>query len=136
MQLWHLTSDACRVPMCASAGEHVVLNIGTWPIERGQSVRVAYAVTHADGASEGGEAAAAWSHHAGANSYGHAGLGPFCDGDRVRYVLRSSSPAGAVAGPASIFMSGRSFASRCSGTSTSRGTGTVHRARRGTCQQV
>lgn len=106
MELWHLTPDAPRVPTRASAGERVALGIGTWPIEPAQSVRVAYVVTHADGATEEGEAAAVWSHNAADNSYWRAEFGPFRDGDRIRYALHGASPAGRVPGPVFAFRVG------------------------------
>lgn len=49
MVIWHLTPDAPRVPRFVSAGQHVNLQFGTWPIEPGQRIWIDYQVLHQDG---------------------------------------------------------------------------------------
>ena len=99
MQLWHLTPDAPRTPHRVSPGEWLALDIGSWPVEPGQSVRVSYRVAHADGTESEGTSEAAWRHNQGENSYWRAELGPFAEGDVLRYGIRGQSPSGEVAGP-------------------------------------
>lgn len=96
MQLWHLTPDAVRRPHRVSSGEWIALDIGTWPVEPGQSVSVTYHVEHTDGAESEGAVDAAWRHNQGENSYWRAELVPFAEGDVVRYIVRGSSIAGDV----------------------------------------
>src|SRR5581483_10974295 len=95
MHIWHLTPDAPRVPMRVHPGAPVEVRIGTWPIEPGQSVSVSWR-RHRAGVEEHGRQHAAWQRNAGVNSYWSARLGPFEDGDTVRYVIEGHSPAGAT----------------------------------------
>src|SRR3972149_6548223 len=99
MNLWHLTPDAPREPTRVSPGELVRLGIGTWPIEPGQTVRVAYQVVARDGARADGEVSATWQLNEGPNSYWEAWLGPFSDGDRVIYEVRGGVGGTEVVGP-------------------------------------
>jgi alpha-amylase/alpha-mannosidase (GH57 family) len=106
MQLWHLTPDAARTPHRVSPGEWVALDIGTWPVEPGHSVRVTYRVEHTDGTESEDTIEAAWRHNQGENSYWRAELGPFAEGDVVRYTPRGGSIAGDVTGPEFSFRVG------------------------------
>lgn len=80
MNLWHLTHDAQRAPFRVSAGEQVILQIGAWPIEPGQSVWVEYQMVQPGGAVESGRAPAEWQQNTGVNSYWQATLGLFAEG--------------------------------------------------------
>ena len=62
------------------------MQIGTWPVEPGQSVWVAFRVEHLDGTRKEGREEAAWQRNVGPNSYWQARLGPFVLGDRVTYA--------------------------------------------------
>lgn len=102
MNVWHLQPDTPRTPLRPSAGEWVTLEIGTWPIESGQSVSVTYAVAPGDERRTD----AVWRHNEGANSYWRAEIGPFASGDVVRYRIWGHSREGAVEGRATSFRVG------------------------------
>ena len=86
MHLWHLAPDTPRTPQWVSPEEPVTVQIGTWPVEPGQSVWVAFRVEHLDGTRRDGREEAAWQRNTGPNSYWQARLGPFVLGDRVTYA--------------------------------------------------
>ncbi|MGQ0668035.1 MAG: hypothetical protein ACT4O4_13470 [Nitrospiraceae bacterium] len=94
MVIWHLASDTRRFPFHVSAGQHVNLQFGTWPIEEGQRTWIDVRVAHLDGTGETGHVDGSWNVNRDANSYWFINLGPFADGDRVEYRLYGSSPAG------------------------------------------
>lgn len=98
MVIWHLTPDAPRVPFFVSAGQHVNLQFGTWPIEGGQRTWIEYQVLHQDGTVQTGQGEGTWNVNREANSYWFLNVGPFADGDHVEYRLRGSSPSGASDG--------------------------------------
>ena len=104
MNVWHLQPDTPRTPARVSAGDWITIDIGTWPIEPGQSVTVMYGLD----AEEVGThtAVAVWRHNAGANSYWRAELGPFTDGTVVHYQVSGRSSTGEVAGPVTDFRVG------------------------------
>lgn len=106
VHLWHLTTDAPRTPHRPSPGEPVVLRIGTWPVESGQSVTVAWRVERATGSREEGRTDATWVENRGANSFWQATLGPFQRGDRVRYQVEARSSQGVTSGPSAMFKVG------------------------------
>ena len=106
MNLWHLTPDAPRDPARVSPGEAVRVRIGTWPIEPGQSVRVAYQVVALDGTRVDEEVSATWRLNEGPNSYWEAWLGPFSEGDRVTYQVRGGVGGTEVVGPTVSFSVG------------------------------
>ena len=106
MQVWQLTSDAAPSPHRVSPGELVTLHIGTWPIEPGQSVWVTCRVEHSDGTTEERRVDAVWQRNEGVNSYWHAEIAPFAEGDRVTCTVHGRSPAGQVAGPTTQFRVG------------------------------
>ena len=100
MVIWHLTSDTPRFPFHVSAGQHVNLQFGTWPIEEGQRTWIDVRAVHPDGTEETGRVEGTWNVNRDANSYWFLNVGPFADGDRVEYRLHGSSPAGPCeAGP-------------------------------------
>ena len=103
MYLWHLTPDTPRTPDRVSADESVTLAIGTWPVEPAQEVWVTTRVERVDGTTTETRPPAVWQHNEGANSYWRAELGPFADGDRIRYTIHGRSPAGEVDGPVAAF---------------------------------
>lgn len=98
MEIWHLTPDTPRSPRHPSAGEPLRLQVGTWPIEPHQLVRVETRVLHADGSEESGSAEGAWSDNRGANSYWDVELGPFRDSDEVEYAVRGAASEGEASG--------------------------------------
>ena len=96
MELWHSTEDAPREPRRPSPGERVAIQIGTWPIEPAQSVRVRYRVCRTDGSIQEDIAPATWTENRGVNSYWRADIGPFGKGDQVSYSVEGTSPAGST----------------------------------------
>ncbi|MDK2741764.1 MAG: hypothetical protein NDI90_02540 [Nitrospira sp. BO4] len=104
MVIWHLTPDAARFPFFVSAGQHVNLQFGTWPIEGGQRTWIEYQVLHQDGTVQRGQVEGTWNVNREANSYWFLNVGPFADGDRVEYWLRGSSPAGSSDGEPFLFV--------------------------------
>lgn len=106
MVTWHLTPDAPRFPFFVSAGQHVNLQFGTWPIEGGQRTWIDYQVLHQDGTVHTGQVEGTWNFNREANSYWFLNFGPFADGDRVEYRLRGGSPAGPSDGETFSFLVG------------------------------
>lgn len=103
MYLWHLTTDTPRAPHRVSAGDWVTLTIGTWPIEPGQEVWVTTRTEGTGDAVSEDRVAAVWERNEGANSYWRAEVGPFADGDRVRYTVHGATPGGDMTGPSLEF---------------------------------
>ena len=106
MHLWHLSAETPRAPRRVAPGERVSLDVGTWPIEPGQSVCVAVHVEHASGHAEHTRVCAHWQRNEGVNSYWRAEIGPFEDGDLVLYTLGARTLGGDVTGPAAAFRVG------------------------------
>jgi alpha-amylase/alpha-mannosidase (GH57 family) len=106
MRLWHLTPDAARLPARVCPAQPVELWVGTWPIAPDQAVWVEYTVLHPDGAQSAARVEAGWHHNQGPNSYWHVRLGPFADGETVRYSVFGRSPDGAAEGPTAAFCVG------------------------------
>lgn len=106
MVIWHLTSDAPRFPFFVSAGQHVNLQFGTWPVEGGQQTWIDYQVLHHNGTVYTGQVEGTWNVNQEANSYWFLNVGPFADGDRVEYRLRGSSPSGSCDGETFSFLVG------------------------------
>lgn len=106
MELWHLTVDTPRVPHRVAPGERVVLHIGTWPVEPGQSVWVRYQVERPGAAPRVARVEAVWRRNVGANSEWRAELGPFPVGTQVHYTVHGRSAAGDVSGPGAAFRVG------------------------------
>lgn len=106
MKLWHLTPETPRFPCHVSAGEKVNLQLGTWPIEDGQTTGIDFRIVHPDGTEETGQSDGTWNFNRDGNSYWFINFGPFGDGDRVEYGLRGNSPAGPVAGETFTFRVG------------------------------
>ena len=95
MTLWHQTRDGpCRVRFGDGAW-WLDLEIGTWPIEAGQSVSIEAIVSH-DGESVRPAIFwnVIWKHNRGGNSYWNARLGPFKTGDNVEYLVKGKSANG------------------------------------------
>ena len=100
MVIWHLTSDTPRFPFHVSAGQHVNLRFGTWPMENGQRTWIEARAVHPEGTEETGRVDGTWNFNEDGNSYWFVNVGPFEDGVRVEYRLHGSSPAGlSEAGP-------------------------------------
>lgn len=107
MEIWHLTADAPRTPHRVSPGDRVTLDIGSWPIEPGQSVWVNYeSEGAAPSAVREARAEAAWRYNEGENSYWRAAIEPLPAGTVVRYRVSGRSPAGEIAGPTGEFRVG------------------------------
>ena len=106
MHLWHLTPDMPRDPRRGSAGDWVSVELGTSPIESGQTVWLTLRADGASGATRESRVASVWQRNDGINSYWHAEIGPFADGDSVRYAAHGSGPASAVDGPKGEFRVG------------------------------
>ena len=98
MELWHLTADAPRTPRRVSPGDWVALDIGTWPIEPGQSVWVTYeSEGAAPSAAREARVEAVWRYNEGENSYWRAEIEPLPAGTVVRYRVSGRSGAGEIA---------------------------------------
>ncbi|MGA7904252.1 MAG: glycoside hydrolase family 57 protein, partial [Terrimicrobiaceae bacterium] len=95
MTLWHQTGDApCRVRFEDGAW-WLDLEIGTWPVEAGQSVSIEAIVSNEEkGLRSAISCEAIWKHNKGGNSYWNARLGPFKAGDDVEYSLKGRSADG------------------------------------------
>ena len=106
MHLWHLAPDTPRTPHRVSAGDWVTLEFGTWPISPGQEVWITLRVERAGGGGEERLVGATWHRNAGANSYWKVEVGPFDDGDVVRYAAHGHGPDGLVRGPSASFRVG------------------------------
>ena len=107
MELWHLTADAPRAPQRVSLGDWVALDIGTWPIEPGQSVWVTYqSEGAAPSAAREARVEAVWRYNEGENSYWRAEIQPLPAGTVVRYRVSGRSRSGETAGPAGGFRVG------------------------------
>lgn len=100
MKLWYLTEHP---PQQVSPGEPVLLALGTWPIETGQSVQVEYVVEHQDKTTEYHTVDAIWQYNANGNSYWRAQIGPFGEGDRVNYYAQGHAPGSGAVTDASSF---------------------------------
>lgn len=96
MNIWHDTEDAPRTPRRVSPAQQVEVTVGTWPIERGQSVWATWDAASLDGTRTEGTAAAQWRRNTDVNSYWTLPLGPFADGDHVTYTVHGSSGDGAT----------------------------------------
>ncbi len=72
-----------RTPRDPVAGENVLINCTTWPIESGQSVWVAYTKNGVWQQDVG----ASWKYNSGNNSYWQANIGSFAKGDEVAYTV-------------------------------------------------
>jgi len=106
MKIWHLTPETPRFPFNVSARQNVNLQLGTWPVEDGQTTWVDFRLMHPDGTEETGAVHGTWNFNRDGNSYWFIDFGPFGDGDRVEYGLRGISPSGATAGGDFAFLVG------------------------------
>jgi alpha-glucosidase (family GH31 glycosyl hydrolase) len=74
-----------RAPRDPMAGDDVVINATTWPIEPGQSVWVTWTRNGVAQTPIG----AAWDYNSGNNSYWKVGLGSFDRGDQISYTVHA-----------------------------------------------
>jgi hypothetical protein len=103
MIVWNAASETSE-SVRPRAGLELGVEIGTHPVEAGQSVLVRYYVQGADGVPDvEGERQAVWVENRSSKSYWRAKLGPFRKGDRVEYTLEGSSPAGHATGSGGSF---------------------------------
>ncbi|WP_099224565.1 TIM-barrel domain-containing protein [Listeria costaricensis] len=79
-----------RSPRDPKAGEDVILNITTWPIESGQSVWVEW--TKNDEAQP--DVGAAYNYNSGNNTYWDANIGSFKKGDKITYTIKANVNGG------------------------------------------
>lgn len=95
MTLWHQTRDApCRVSF-GNGAWWLDLEIGTWPVEAGQSVSIEAIVSDGEeGVRSSILCEAIWRYNKGTNSYWHARLGPFTAGENIEYLLKGRSADG------------------------------------------
>ncbi len=91
MRIWHLTSDAPRMPLRVAPGQAARLVIGSAPVEPGQSVWITYDIIHHGGGTEHGMLNVPWHHNSGGASYWIASFGPFEREDRVTYWVHGSA---------------------------------------------
>ena len=95
MTLWHQTGDA---PCCVSFEDGawwLNLEIGTWPVESGQSLSIEAIVSDEEkGLHSAISCEAIWKRNKGLNSYWHARLGPFKGGSNVEYSLEGNAADG------------------------------------------
>ncbi len=92
MVIWHNTEDAPRTPAEVFQNDKVVLWIGSYPIELGQSIDVAISVTDKSGGIRKLAAEAEWRYndYGKNNSYWTAIIGPFKVGDKVEYRIKGA----------------------------------------------
>ncbi|NDL59963.1 TIM-barrel domain-containing protein [Phytoactinopolyspora mesophila] len=79
-----------RAPRDPMAGDNVVVNATTWPIETGQSVWVTWTKNGADQTPIG----ASWDYNSGNNSYWKVDLGSFDRGDQITYTVHADVNGG------------------------------------------
>lgn len=94
--VWHATPDAPRRPVRPVPGEDIVLEIGTRPIEPGQTVRVEIERGSSGTEAEPELVTAVWTRNEGGSSYWAAHVGPFRRGESVRYRIAARSPRDAA----------------------------------------
>ena len=92
LTIWHQTNDARASARLENGAWWLDLEIGTWPIESGQSVLAEAKVSGRSEVDRSILRKASWSHNSGVNSYWSAKLGPFAAGDSVDYSLSAQSP--------------------------------------------
>ena len=102
MELWYRTAPTGRV----APETGVVIELGTWPIAPGQSVRVVARAALADGQVVEQRVDASWQSNAGTDSHWRAALAPFADGARVSYHAEATFPDGQVTLPERPFTVG------------------------------
>jgi len=93
MVIWHNTEDAPRTPAEVFQNDKVVLWIGSYPIEPGQSIVVEVSVSGKSGDSRniGIEAEWRYNDYSRNNSYWTAIIGPFKAGESVEYKIVGSN---------------------------------------------
>ncbi len=96
MVIWHSTEDAPRTPAEVFPNDKVVLWIGSYPIELGQSVTVELRVMNKDSNEKKYSVEAEWRYndYGKNNSYWAAIIGPFKPGETVEYRITGVAPNG------------------------------------------
>jgi len=84
LTIWHQTNDARASARLENGAWWLDLEIGTWPIESGQSVLAEAKVSGRSGVERSILCEANWDHNSAVNSYWSAKLGPFVAGDPVQ----------------------------------------------------
>jgi hypothetical protein len=96
MVIWHNTEDAPRTPAEVFQNDKVVLWIGSYPIEPGQSVSVELTASNKNSAASTYSVEAEWRYndYSRNNSYWTAIIGPFKAGEKIEYKIKGSGPDG------------------------------------------
>ncbi|WP_166349445.1 TIM-barrel domain-containing protein [Phytoactinopolyspora limicola] len=84
------TESTERAPRDPMAGDNVVVNATTWPVESGQSVWVTWTKNGIDQTPVG----ASWEYNSGNNSYWQVDLGSFDRGDQISYTVHADVNGG------------------------------------------
>ena len=94
MVIWHNTEDAPRTPAEVFQNDKVVLWIGSYPIELGQTVIVEVSVSNKNSLEKHYNVEAEWRYndYSRNNSYWTAILGPFKAGEKVEYKIKGMGP--------------------------------------------
>lgn len=96
MVIWHSTEDAPRTPAEVFPNDKVVLWIGSYPIELGQSIVVELKVSKMGSVEREYKVEAEWRYndYGKNNSYWAAIIGPFKSGEAVEYRIVGTGPDG------------------------------------------
>jgi alpha-glucosidase (family GH31 glycosyl hydrolase) len=79
-----------RGPRDPVAGENVIINVTTWPIEPGQATWVTWTKNGIAQSNIGGT----WKYNSGNNSYWQIALGSFSKGDTINYTVHANKDGG------------------------------------------
>ena len=96
MVIWHNTEDAPRTPAEVFQNDKVVLWIGSYPIELGQTISVEITVSSKASEVNSFSIETEWRYndYARNNSYWTAIIGPFKANEKVEYKIRGTGPDG------------------------------------------
>jgi len=96
MVIWHNTEDAPRTPAEVFPNDKVVIWIGTYPIELGQTVTVELKVSSIESKEKEYSVEAEWRYndYNRNNSYWTAIVGPFKAAENVEYKIVGVGPDG------------------------------------------
>ncbi|HUI28630.1 MAG TPA: hypothetical protein VLX91_00335 [Candidatus Acidoferrales bacterium] len=94
MVIWHNTEDAPRTPAEVFHNDKVVLWIGSYPVELGQSITVEITVSNktSEGSNYSVEAEWRYNDYSRNNSYWTAIIGPFKAGEKIEYKIKGTGP--------------------------------------------
>lgn len=94
MLIWHDTEDAPRTPAEVFQNDKVVIWIGSYPIQSGQTISVEIFVSNNDSVEKRNDMEAEWRYNDYARnvSYWTAILDPFKVGEKVEYKIKAIGP--------------------------------------------